>query len=332
MAYRVPGAVVVPALAIYGLATWREHRGRALIPVAIWAATGLAVLGSGFVTLPFRAYLFPDRLADLTGRLPSMLRVYKSATFDAQLYPFASGRLNDVYHAVASIAALGGAGTLLWRYRRSMLASTVVVYVAMLFASPVSDGRYLWPMYPVIAAGLVVGVAAASRLVRRYVRWYPRSAAPAALALFLIIVGSAWHEAKVERPRSLDHLPDAAALFDWMRTRQQREPMRAMFYNPRVLTLKTRVPAMGAIVRPPPFLLHAIYDNEITHVVWQRAEARTCRASLVNVLPALYPDRFVIEYRNPTFRVYRVLRIDKPMPDINERSIGIPATCGRLEG
>lgn len=332
MAYRVPGAVVVPALAIYALVTWREHRGRALIPVAIWAGTGIAVLASGFVSLPFRAYLFPRSLADFADRVPSMLRVYKAATFDALLYPFASGRLNDAYHAVTTMAAFAGAATFLWRYRRTMLAATVVVYIAMLFASPVSDGRYLWPMYPVIAAGLVVGAAAISRLVGRYVRWYPRSAAPAALALFLILVGSAWHESKVPKPRSLDHLPEAAALFDWMRTRQQREPMRVMFYNPRVLTLKTRVPAMGAIVRPPPFLLHAINDNEITHLVWQRAEARSCRASLVNVLPALYPDRFSIEYRNPTFRVYRVLRIDKPLPGINERSIGIPRECGRLEG
>jgi hypothetical protein len=331
MAYRVPGIVVVPALALYALVTWRQHRGRALIPVAIWGITGAAFLLSGLVGLPFRAYLVP-RLTEIVDRFQSMARVYKSAVFDAELYPFPSGRINDVYHAVATIAALGGVGALLWRYRRTMMTATVVMYIAVLCASPVSDGRYLWPMYPVIAAGLVVGVTAACRFAASYIRWNARSAVAAALGLSLVLIGSLWHESKVPRPRSLDHLPDAAAVFDWLRVRQQQQPMRVIFYNPRVLTLKTRVPAMGAIVRPPPFLLHAIYDNQITHVIWQRAEARSCRASLVNVLPALYPDRFAIEYRNETFRVYRVLQIDKPLPDIHERSIGIPPECGRLEG
>jgi hypothetical protein len=106
--------------------------------------------------------------------------------------------------------------------------------------------------------------------------------------------------------------------------------MRVMFYNPRVLTLKTRVPAMGAIVRPPPFLLSAIYENQITHIVWQSAEARSCRSALVNALPALYPDRFAVEYGNETFRVYRVLRSDMPLPDNKGRPIGIPKECGGL--
>ena len=327
MAYRVPGVVVVPALALYALVTWREHRGRMLIPVAIWGITGLTLLGARLVEIPFSAYLVPH-FSEIGDRVTSMVRVYKPALFDAQLYPSAHGRLNDIYHSVASLAVLGGAGALLWRYRRTMLTCTVVMYVALLFASPVSDGRYLWPLYPVIAAGLVVGATAASRVVGRYVSWYPRSAAPVAFALALVLVASVWQESKVPAPRSLDHLPDAAGLFAWMRDRHAREPMRAMFYNPRVLTLKTRVPAMGAIVRPPAFLLQAIRDEQITHVVWQLAEASACRARLVNVLPALYPDRFAVEYENPTFRVYRVLRFDEPEPDVTEPSIGIPKVCG----
>lgn len=329
MAYRVPGVVVVPALGLYALLTWREHHGRRLIPVAIWGAIGLTLLASGFVDIPFQAYLVP-RLSEIGDRVTSMVRVYKAAFFDAQLYPLLSGRLNDIYHAGASLAVLGGAGALLWRYRRTMLTSTVVMYVAMLFASPVSDGRYLWPMYPVIAAGLVVGATAASRLVGRHVRWYPRSALPAAFALSLVLGGSLWRESKVPRPRSLDHLPDAASLFAWMRDRHVREPMRAMFYNPRVLSLKTRVPAMGAIVRPPAFLLQAIREERITHVIWQQAEASSCRARLVNVLPQLYPDRFAVEYQNPTFHVYRVLRLDEPLPDSGESAIGIPRVCGEF--
>jgi hypothetical protein len=330
MAYRIPGAVLIPALALYAIATWRQHRGRALIPVAIWGITGAVVLASGLFDLPFRGQLLPH-LPEIGNRIRSLVRVYQPAVFDAELYPFVSGRLNDAYHAVASVAALGGSAALLWRYRRTMLTATVVMYTAMLFAAPVNDGRYLWPLYPVIACGMVIGVVLACRIAARlFLRRDVRAALPAALALSLVFIGSVWHESKTPRPRSLDHLPDAASLFEWLRARQVRAPMRVMFYNPRVLTLKTRVPAMGAIVRPPPFLLSAIYENQITHIVWQSAEARSCRSALVNALPALYPDRFAVEYGNETFRVYRVLRSDMPLPDNKGRPIGIPKECGGL--
>lgn len=312
MSYRVPGVVVLPALALYALMNWREHRARALVPVAIWGAAGFALLASGFVDIPFRRYLLPGP-GDIADRMTSMIRVYKAAIFDLEIYPFGREKLNDAYHAIASLAVLTGSAAFLWRYRRTMMTATFVAYIAMLCVSPVSDGRYLWPLYPVFAAGLVVGATAASKFVGKYVSWYPRSAAPVALALSLILVAGVWRDTKVPAQQSLDRLPDAERLFTWLRERQAREPMRAMFHNPRVLSLKTGVATMGALALSPAAHLEAIRETRISHIVWQNAETNACRSRLLNALPRLYPDRFVLEYENPSFRVYRVLPRSDPL-------------------
>ncbi|MGH7694779.1 MAG: hypothetical protein ACRENH_07350, partial [Gemmatimonadaceae bacterium] len=81
MAYRVPGVAVVPALTLYALVTWRQHGGRALIPVALWAVAGVAVLLSGAFDVPFRGYLFP-RFGEIGDRITSMALAYRASVFD----------------------------------------------------------------------------------------------------------------------------------------------------------------------------------------------------------------------------------------------------------
>ena len=306
MAYRVPAVAVVPALTLYALITWRQHGGRALIPVALWAVAGVAVLLSGAFDLPFRSYLLP-RFGEMGDRVTSMARVYKASVFDLELYAFPREQLNDAYHLIASLLLVTGGAALLWRYRRSMMTTTVVSYIAILFVSPVSDGRYLWPMYPVLAAGIVVGATTVSRIFSRYVRWYPRSAMPVAIALGIVMLGSLRQELGVSAPLSLDRLPDAKLLFTWMRERNDKQRMRAMFVNPRVLTIETGVASMGALALRPHLQLHALREREISHIVWQNSETNNCRARLLNSLPRIYPRHFALEYQNATFRVYRFL-------------------------
>ncbi|MEW5915140.1 MAG: hypothetical protein AB1762_01990 [Gemmatimonadota bacterium] len=313
MAYRVPGVVVVPAVALYALFTWREHRGRKLIPVAIWSLTGIAVLAAGIVELPFSAYLLP-RLGEIGDRFTSMARVYKSAVFDGQLYPFGQPLLNDAYHLVASSAVLAGTLVLLWRYRHSMMAATCLMYGAMLVASPVSDGRYAWPLYPLLAAGLVLSTTAASRFVARHVAWYRRPASVAAGILVLILVLGAWQESRVTPPRPLYALPKAHELFAWIKEENARAPMRAIFVNPRLLALETGVPAMGALGASPAMQLDAMRERRISHVVTQLEDVTTCRARLLNAMPRFFPDNFVLEFRNGTFEVYRFKPFDGPAP------------------
>jgi hypothetical protein len=330
MSYRIPGVVVVPALALYALAGWRSGRRRALIPVALWGLLGLAALASGAVDIPFRAYLIPQP-GEIADRFTSMARVYRAALFDLQLYPFGDARLNKAYHALATLLTLGGTAALLWRHRRSMLSATVLMYVAMLLASPVSDGRYLWPLYPAIAAGLVLGATAAARLVLRPITRTPRHAAAVAFALGAVMLLAAWREGRVPAPPpSLEVRPDARAMFAWLREQHARQPMRIMFYNPRVLALETRIPTMGAIAGPPAAQLGAIREREISHIIWQLVETETCRARLLNALPRVYPDRFASEFENATFRVYRVLDAEPPVNETHELTRITPEICQSL--
>ena len=94
MAYRVPGVVVVPALALYALVTWREHRGRAL--------DSGCNLGScrvrAFARVRLRGYpiwrVSAARRGEIADRVTSMLR-RTAAVFDLELYPFSRERLNE---------------------------------------------------------------------------------------------------------------------------------------------------------------------------------------------------------------------------------------------
>ena len=330
MAYRVPGVVVIPALTLYAIIRWREHRWRAFVPVAIWGAAGVAVLLVGAVDLPFGANLIPHG-GELANRIISKLPVYRAAVFDLELYAFPRAKLNNAYHAVASLALVAGTAALMWRYRRTMLTATVLAYVALLVTSPVSDGRYLWPMYPVLAAGLVLGFTAASRTLSRYVPWYPRSAAPVAVALAIVMLSVLPKEMTLRPTPSFDRLPDAKSLYAWMRAEHAHRPMRAMFVNPRVLTMETDVPSMGALVVPPHVQIQALRELRITHVVWQSAETNNCRAKLLNSLPRIYPNHFALVYQNATFRVYRFQPTSATAADELAASFEVtPEVCRQL--
>lgn len=306
IAYRVAGIAIVPALALYALVTWRQNRGRALIPVAIWGTTGLVMLAAGAASLPFSQYLIPQFPA-LLERLSRAAIEYRESVFEVELYPFATNVANDVYHAVASVVLLGGVAALLWRARRTMLAATALTYSALLAASPAVEVRYMWPMYPVLAAGLVLGISATGRFLAQRVRWLPRSPLPAVAVLALIVVAALRRELSLPAPDADEYEPEARALQAWLRVAGERAALRMVTSNPRVLTLRTHVPAMASLVVPPDQQLRAMREEQITHLVLRTVQAMDCRERLVNALPGEFPDRFVLEYSNPKWSVYRLL-------------------------
>jgi hypothetical protein len=267
------------------------------------------------VGLPFVEYLFP-RLADALARGEQVLRVYPLAALDAQLYPFPGDRPNDGYHVVASALALAGCVALLWRLRRTMLTATVLMYTALLVASPAITDRYLWPLFPVIAAGLVVGVAAVSRALAQRVSWLPSGPVVSAAILALVALGALRREMRVPPPTAVEREPETRAVFEWLAQANARAPTRAVYANPRVLTLESRVPAMAPLFTIPSKHLAALRDRNITHLVWPMEIPRECRARLAHELVALYPERFALEYENAKYRVYRLVNMDAPLVPI----------------
>jgi hypothetical protein len=229
--------------------------------------------------------------------------------FGALLYPFAWNALNDVYHVLAALLALGGGVVLAWRIRRSALFAIGTSYVLILAVAPGGDPRYLWPLIPVIGASLALGTALALRAGLQRIGSQPaerRARALGAATGTIVLVGTLVVGLGASPPFAIIGTPDAYGLYTWLRGEHRTQPVRAIFHNPRVLALETDVSAMGILPRSPAGQLVAIDAERLTHLVWQRDDVSACPQRILNQLPTNYPERFSLAYRNPTFRVYRV--------------------------
>lgn len=319
ISYRVAGAALVPALFLFAWLQRGQLGIRPFIPAAAWSAAGLFGLVVGLVQLPF-SERFGNAALDPGEHLRTFARQYRAAFFDAELYPFPSdwNWANDAYHFVASLLLVVGLVILFRRTRHAFLVAFTAAYALMLLIAPVAEGRYAWPLYPLVGAAMALGATAFVRRLAPVLA--PRkqaiaAGAPVVLALILALA----IEAPRRPPPSFVRHPDAVALFAWLTRRGQESaattPMRVAFHNPRVLTLETGVSAMGLVPRTPPGQLSALDRARATHLIWQGTGLRTdstpgkapCVQRVADSLPLLFPNRFALEYQNRTFRVYRLL-------------------------
>lgn len=312
--YRIVGAAIVPALGLYAIVTWRTHRGRAIIPPLLWGTGGVIALlqrpaqaqyGDGLVS----------QLAAIGQRIVPMAREYRWGLGEIELLPLSNAAMNKAWHVVASVLVLVGVVVFLRRSRWSFLLIASAVYLAMLALAPVADTRYLWPVFPILATGLALG---ADTLVGRPLArlWPARSPAVYSGSLLgAVLLGSVVVQFRQPAPRSLLGSADSQALLEWLRASHARAPMRLAFYNPRVLTLETRVPGMGLPARTAPGQIIAMDERRVSHLIWQRDDLSGCVQRIANTLPAVYPHRFVLEYENATFRAYRLLPPATPEPN-----------------
>lgn len=318
ISYRVAGVALVPALFLFALLHRQRLGMRPFIPAALWSAAGLIGLAAGLVQLPF-SERFGNAVLDPREHLDTFARQYRVAIFDAELYPFPGtwNLANDVYHLVASLLVLLGLVILFRRTRRTFLVTLTLAYSVMLLIAPVAEGRYAWPLYPLVGAAMALGV---TTVVRRLTpSWAPRTqtivAATPVIATFVIALAI---QARHGAPPSFVRHPDAVALFSWITERGKEwastTPMRVAFHNPRVVTLETGVAAMGLVPRTAPGQLSALDRARVTHLIWQGTGLGTdslrnapCVQRVADNLPLLFPNRFALEYQNHTFRVYRVL-------------------------
>jgi hypothetical protein len=304
MAYRIPGVVLVPAMLGYALLAPREQRRLAIVPFAVWSLillVGAAVVARG---LP---------LADLLGTGPYSLLVraaryamhYPQLVMQAYLYPFAGNLANDVLHAAMALLAAVGLGGFIWRERRSFLVLFAACYALALIVAPVKEPRYAWPLFPLLVAGFVEGLSMVLLRVRPAVgRTRAQVAGFAAAAL--VAVAAAAREAARPAPATLLGHADVQALFAELRAMHQREPMRAIFANPRVLTWETGIPAMAPIGHSTTRTIDEIRDKRISHMVvgeyglFPPEIAATMRRTVDE-----HRTLFTEVYRNPTYTVYR---------------------------
>ncbi|MEW5916729.1 MAG: hypothetical protein AB1762_10000, partial [Gemmatimonadota bacterium] len=312
MSYRTAGVALVPALFLYASIHRRQLGKLPFAPALAWTTAGTVALLAGLVRIPFTERVARS-INNLGDHVDTFARQYRIAFADAQLYPFSTALANDAYHVLASLIALVGIALVFARARRSFLVAFAAAYVLMLFLAPVAEPRYAWPLYPLVAAGLASGLSVVVRRVAA--RFTPRSQAlvvtAPVLALLLIALG---RDSRKPAPASLVRHPDAVQLFHWLARLDSAstDTLRVAYVNPRVLTLETRITAMGIVPRTPPGILTALTRHRATHLVGQSQGlglgANPGRVSCVqrsaNRLPELYPASFTLAYENRTFRVY----------------------------
>lgn len=317
--YRVAGAALVPALLLFALLQRRRLGVRPFFPAAIWSLAGVVGLASGLVKMPFTERMGNAAL-DPVEHVRTFARQYRAALFDAELYPFPShwNAANDAFHLAASLLLVLGLVILFRRTRQSFLVAFTAAYSLMLLAAPVAEGRYAWPLYPLVGAATAVGAAALVRLVASSAAQSAQATVAAAPIVVALVLASAVEIRRPAPPSFVRH-PDGQALFAWIaergRVTADTAPMRVAFHNPRVVTLETGVAAMGLVPRTPPGQLSAMDRARATHFIWQGTGLGAdsapgqppCVQRVADSLPLLFPQRFTLEYQNRTFRVYHVL-------------------------
>jgi hypothetical protein len=199
---------------------------------------------------------------------------------------------------------LVGLARMAWAWRRSFLLCFVGWYALMLLIAPVSAARYLWPLYPILAATFVLGVATAARAVRPAMSEAHRGMLALACTA-LIVVGASIQIAIRPAPPTLLGDPDVRSLFAELRAAHAREPVRASFVNPRVLTWETGIPAMAAVGETEEEVIGELDAQRISHVVVGALGEHAARVERIEAVMRRWPERFLEVYRNPTFTVYR---------------------------
>lgn len=308
---RLAGVAIVPALGVYWLLHRRTLGLRPLIPVLIWGGAGLVVVAAGAMANSYANPIGASHF-DLAGRLTALVRNYRYALLDATLYPFPGDRANEWYHYAIIPVILIGAWGVLKRLGTSFVTCATVMYAALLLTVRVGEARYLWPLAPLLGASIAQGIA---MIAGRLWKGQPRSntGVPRAAIVIpsLIVVAVLVRQGVATRPFAVTGTPDARALYAWLAKEKDVGPARALFHNPRVLTLESGVPAMGLLPRTAPGLVMAMQERNLTHLVWQKPEMSGCLQRIANTVPTLFPDRFTLAWENATFRVYR-RRTDAP--------------------
>lgn len=241
---RVSGVALLPAIVLASLFRSPAERRRILI-VAV--AGGIALTAALLVAgdyIPFwRQLLRPPEV--LLHRVQRQVFSYRFAFFESLLYPSSVNLVNDVYHISAAGVALMGAGRMIRGYAKTAVGAFAVCYVALLLISPVMDTRYTWPLWPLILCASALGLLR----VLSFLRLPRRALSPIVGLLALAIAAfSALGAAGRARPTSLLDHPAAVELFAWVEAAPSKGSMRVLFFNPRVFTLQTGVPAMGPFI------------------------------------------------------------------------------------
>ena len=300
--FRTAGVALVPTLLV--LAFLRRRSGGALLalPVVIWVVAGAAALLAVdvhqvlLIRFPHAIIWMLRRHLLLNGH--AYARAFLGLQPAALPWPAAATALR----LLALPVCLLGLGAWVRRAPGSFATVFAAIYGAMLLVLPLRDDRYLWPLLPLLAFGLVSGIHMLASLMRDR----DRAVRAAFVATAAVAVLAAAGVAAQPRPVSLGDVPDGRALFAYLRELKARGPVRVTFFKPRVLGWELGIPAMGVFKAPQAEMLRELCRKGITDVITGAPPPGRQRG--LRRLTADRPDLFQPTYANPSFRVYHFVR------------------------
>ena len=309
LSYRMVGVAFVAAFCLWAFATWPKHGGRAAIPLVLWTLGGVAFVLTGLQVSDLLSLLTGWRT--LTPNFEMVFREYGPSLVVAMLRPTSYLFINRTYYVLGVLVSLVGLAVMVRHFYKSFLGLGCILYVVTLIIAPVGEERYMWPLYPVAACALAVGVTRVLEFVRRY--WPSLPANGVAVAILAMVATTAvGTELTRARPETIVGTPDGEALFTWLREAHRTTPLRVVFFNPRMVTLETGVPSMGNVDRSASGQMRAFAEEGITHLIRQPDAIIDRPQQTASSLPERYPDRFALVYQNSGFQVYQVLPGELP--------------------
>lgn len=297
---RVSGVALLPALALASLSRSPAERRRVFILAVVGGLALITVLVLAGDHIPFwRQLVRPPEV--LLQRVQRHVLAYRFAVFEALLYPFSTDVANDVYHVVSGGVTLLGAGRMIRRYRKTAVGAFTACYVGLLLISPVIDTRYTWPLWPLVLCALALGLQYLLTVARSPV--HVISPAVGILVLAIAAVSSFGAASRPKPVTLLDH-PATLELFAWMDEAPAKGSMRALFFNPRVLTLHTGIPAMGPFNTDPSRTRSELDRLRINAVIFGSLGLEMPGQERLLESTAWLRDSWVLAFENSAFSVY----------------------------
>jgi hypothetical protein len=300
-AFRMAALPLIPAIACFALLRPAAER-RALISVgAVWLLSAIAVL-----------FLLPgaDALGSEVARSPAdvaydvwmNMRESLDGARDwvALRLPFWTA--NIVLHGSALLVASWGAILALREHPRRFAYLTSAWYLLMLVVIPTGSGRYVWPLYPLIAFAFIRGLRwiVAPLALGARAKALGLSAAVTLLALSLL------QDVVAPPPRSIAGDVETQEVVAALRREALARPVRAAFFSPRVLTWETGITTTGFSSGSPDAIYEQVRRLGLTHVVVGNAGTYALGRAATASMVAQHHNSFVPLLANKSFVVYAV--------------------------
>jgi hypothetical protein len=297
---RAAGLALFPSLLVAAYFRSPVERNRLLKAGAMGGVVGVAVLLIRHESIPFMSMIADAPLSGVS-QLFRSLKDYRLALFESTTYPTTIDVVNDIFHVIAPLIMLLGVPTFVRRYRRTLLFSFTLCYSLMLVVVPVRDGRYTWPLWPVVLCLLVMGLARAMALLR----WPVLISRPRMVASLMLILASAASIAAALRPRpeTLIDRPTTLELFAWLRSQPGHERFRVVYESPRIMALYARIPAMPPFRGSTAVVQRELNEQRITHAIFGGGVASAKVRAFPDTVRALRPAWQEV-FSNADYQVY----------------------------